>query len=203
MIAIIISGLLWGNEPLSTAQMNVSGALTTVEALGGVQERGIEQGLTGEHLRIACRDVEEDLVLCLRNEDMESRWWLSNAELAELGLSFEDAVLSMSPRAEAVELESRTVHEGSGRYWLATHSDGGAESILFRPELLSIVGARPAVAVPERGVLVVWNRGDAELDRIMAVGVRQMYENSDQPVSSKVLALVDSWWRVWLQAEEN
>ena len=203
MISVIISGLLLASEPPASVPIAVSGALTTVELVGRFREQGLAQGLTGEYVRIACRDVDEDLVLCLRSEDLELRWWLSHGELEEVGLSFEEAVLSMSSRAEDVRLDPRTVHDGSGRYWLATHSGGAAETILFRPDLLAVVGGNPAVAVPERGMVVVWNRGDAELDRVMAVGVRQIFENSTQPVSSKVLALVDSQWRVWLQAVEN
>ena len=203
MILVVLSGILWASEPNAPAQSGISGALSTIGLVDRFREQGVVQGLAGEHLRIACQDVDEDLVLCLRNEDTELKWWVSYGELEQVGLSFEQAVVSIGLLAGEVQLEPRTVQQGSGRYWVAHHSGGAAEALLFRPELFAVVGQNPAVAVPERGVLVAWNRGDTELDRIMAVGIRQIYEVSEQPVSSKVLALVDSQWRVWLQAVEN
>jgi hypothetical protein len=203
MIFSVLSVLFLANESIPVPVPNLSGALTSIELFERYREQGVVQGLSGEELRVACREVDEDLVLCLRNEDSELRWWLSYGELAQLGLSFEAAVAAVEARAEQIQLEPRTVHEGTGRYWIATHSGGAPESVLFRPDLLSVVGGAPAVAVPERGVVIVWNRGDAELDRIMAVGVREVYEAASRPVSSKVLALVDSQWRVWLQAVED
>ncbi len=203
MVLVVLSGILFASEPNPPEHRGISGALSTIGLVDRFRDQGVVQGLSGEHLRIACQDVDEDLVLCLRNEDTELKWWVSYGELEQLGLSFEQAVTSIEVLAAEVQLEPRTVQEGSGRYWVANHSGGAAEALLFSPELFAVVGQSPAVAVPERGVLIAWNRGNRELDRIMAVGVRHLYEASDHPVSSKVMALVDSQWRVWLQAVEN
>jgi len=203
MSLFFVSALILASEPTGSLANNISGALTQVELVESFRSQAVAQGLSESYLQVACRDLDEDLVLCLRNEDSDSRWWLSVGEMTDMGLSFDSAAGSIAARAQEVLLNKRVVHEGTGEFWIASQGGVGAEALLFSPHLLSVVGDRPAIAVPERGVVIAWNRGDSDLDRIMAVGVRRMFEASANPVTSKILALVDSEWRVWLQAVEN
>ena len=73
--------------------------------------------------------------------------------------------------------------------------------MLLHPEWLGLVGEEVLVAVPARGALVVWTPGDSEVDKVVAVGARQMFEQLDHPVSPLVLRYDAEGWSVWGQAK--
>jgi hypothetical protein len=52
------------------------------------------------------------------------------------------------------------------------------------------------LAIPARDAVLAWSLGDAELDKIMAVGVRKLFEASAFPVSRKILAWDGHRWVV-------
>ena len=59
------------------------------------------------------------------------------------------------------------------------------------------------MAVPCAGVLLFWVPGDADFDKIMAVGVRQMNEACEHSVSNRVYRWKDNRWVVWGEAKAN
>ena len=87
-------------------------------------------------------------------------------------------------------------------YWLANEGDGRDHvPMLFPAALAAKVGKGVVVAVPARGVLVAWVPGDLVFDKVVAVGVRKMYDTLESPVSPLIYQWDGERWAVWGEAK--
>ena len=188
-------------EPVATLQF--SAALTTDDLAERFRQAAEGQGLTGDEAEMACRELPEELRICLRFEEEGVRSWASRGLLREEGLTVEGAFERAAGRLDASPLQQAQVTDGEGVYWLSVAPDGLAELPLIRQEWLAGVGAAPVVAVPARGVLLAWDSSLEELNRIMMVGTRAIFAESDQAVSPKVLTPVGGLWRIYGEAVEG
>ncbi|MEQ1502962.1 MAG: hypothetical protein ABMB14_12065, partial [Myxococcota bacterium] len=73
-------------------------------------------------------------------------------------------------------------------YLRLVDADGWAAAGALRPELVAarLGGGAIRVAVPAQSVLVAWRVGDPAIDTVMAVGVRELFEQQPGPVSPKI-----------------
>ena len=74
-------------------------------------------------------------------------------------------------------------------YLKLVDGDGWAAAGALRPDLLAEkVGGLPLrMAMPAEGVLLAWKGGEAEVDRVMAVGVKEMYDQLPGAVSPRIV----------------
>lgn len=146
-----------------------------------------------------CRPlVDEVLLLCFKIELEGKRRYVTEADLQSWGSSA--AELEQAARASLSDnpLKPQQV-PGTGSYLLA--QGDRAPAVLLHPEWLAEVGPEPVVALPARGVVVAWQPGDEELDKVVAVGARKMFEELPHPVSSVIVQhSPEEGWRRWGEA---
>ena len=81
--------------------------------------------------------------------------------------------------------------------WLRlTDPNGWAAAGVLRPDLLAekLGGVPIRVAVPASGMLVAWRSADPNVDRVMAIGVRELHEQQGGRVSDHVWSWDGKTW---------
>lgn len=176
----------------------------------GLAPEGVEEGFrawasgegrTGAATEIVCRPFAEEVRLCFTRVDGADRFYVTRADGKAV-----DA-LETEARGEAAaaiaKLESVQVEGFSQPYFVRAEGDGRDHAPLLHPEALRArVGGDFVAAVPARGVLVVWAPGDVVFDKVVAVGVRKMYETLPDPVSPLVYRWDGATWKTWGQARQ-
>lgn len=155
---------------------------------------------------LACDTVwGDEALLCWRLiTDTEQRW-VTTADLARwdvdrAGLRAEVVRRSVELVATAGEL--KPVEDMEASYWLSAAGDGWAALALLHPDALaSRLKARPLmVATPNIDVTLAWAGGNAEVDTVMAVGVREMFEQQRHPITAVVHRWSDGAWKAFGEA---
>lgn len=152
---------------------------------------------TGDRAELVCRAFAESVSLCFTRIEGSKRVYFTKADGGEV------AALEASGRGEPsnLGLEPVTVEGFTGRYWLRAEGDGRDHVPALHPDALrALVGGEVLAAFPARGVFVAWAPGDTEFDKVVAVGVRRMYETLENPVSPLVYRLSGGAWDTWGEA---
>jgi hypothetical protein len=115
----------------------------------------------------------------------------TGADLDRWGVDLATAKARLSEGAAAQVAKAVTVPIAGMEpaSWLRLQDPNGwAAAGVLRPELLAerLGGLPIRVAVPAAGVLVAWRTEDPEVDRVMAVGVRELHEQQGGPVTDHV-----------------
>ncbi len=178
----------------------VPGELLATAAPPGIQalwqENAQLEGTKGPAAVLACRPLVEDIPLCFRVEEGERRRWVTRADLALWGVSLQEVEQLASKVLGTSPLKKRQVKDGGWPWWSVDTKAGREATVLLHPEWLSEVGPNAVLAIPGRGTLFAWNLGDAALDKIMVVGIRKAMEQSEFPVTTKILGFDGQRWVV-------
>ncbi len=146
-----------------------------------------------------CTELSEGLNLCTACGSRPVRV----TEPAEWGLDMAAVSAAVSERAAAALTDERPVRQviadmPGAAYWVSQVGDGYDAAGLLHPDrLFEIAGTTPVIGVPAVGTFLMWIPGDAETDKVMAVGVRRIFESAEYPVSDKVYRWHNGAWRVW------
>lgn len=153
----------------------------------------------------ACRPFAERLSLCFNVQEGGRRRMATLEDLSLWKTDLErveaEIVARTAAQLSVERLSVQTVDGMDGRYWLSARKDGDDAAGLLHPEkLVEISGGAPVVAVPAKDTLLFWLPGDADFDKVVAVGVRRMYDKADHPVSPLIYRWENGRWKVWGQA---
>ena len=163
---------------------------------GQFAEAALERDETGDALTQACTYLGEGVPLCFRVEVNGTRKWFSVAESKSWGLSLED----LGQAVQIVKSQNPFVEKrvpGGGHWWQVEAQDGREALVFLHPAWLTVVGEQAVVSAPSKGVVLAWESGDPENDKIMAVGVRALYDQEESPVSPKIFRYTTKGWVVW------
>jgi hypothetical protein len=174
------------------------------EVVSLYQEAALQAGLEGAALLPACKKWSATFFMCFMLEENETQRMVHLGDLSAWETTLEEL------ESVAREAGSIVLSEGRARevrvegiapsYRVFNEGDGWDASILFFPEQLqALLGGEPVLAVPSRGLVIAWIPGDPELDQVVAVGVRRIYEQAEQPISPVVVHWTGSWTR-WGEA---
>lgn len=147
------------------------------------------QGLPPD--RLACAPLwPTAATLCFRVWEGGMRRWVTLSDTGRWGTStaaLTDAVSGLAA-PHLAQAELLDVGGTSARYLRLVDGDGWAAAGALLPEQVAqrLGGSPIHVALPAESVLVAWHAGDGELDRIMAIGVRELYEQTPNPVSAQI-----------------
>ena len=160
------------------------------------RESALEEGLPASERELACRVWVEDLPLCVRVEAAGRRRWVTQGDLARWGATLAEVEATAAEALVVSPFERKVVHGGSRHYYAVEAESGREAMVVLHPEWLQALGTDVVLAIPARDAVLAWPLGDAELDKIMAVGVRKLFEASSVPVSRKILAWDGHKWSV-------
>jgi len=201
MLALLLIGLALAQAP--------EGLLPLVEQ-PGIQISWSEQaragGAEGDAAALACRSFAEGLALCFTAPQDDARRMVTLQDLStwQVDLAAVEASAMVGVAAGLDPQRPQVVQvEGDARsYLLSAEGDGLDQAGLFEPSTLQarFVGQAFAVGVPARGVLIAFPLGDRELETIVAVGIRRLWETVEEPITPKVYTWNSEAWVVWGQA---
>lgn len=153
---------------------------------------------------LACEVLWPEALVCLRVWEDGKRRWASSADLARWGV---DLPAARQALAEAAARHVRSapfvpIDGMEARYLRIADGDGWAAAGLLRPDLLAerLGGLPLRVAIPADSVLVAWRDQGPEVDKVMAVGVRELFERQPGPVTPKVYQWDGTRWTPFGQA---
>jgi hypothetical protein len=175
------------------------------------------QGVHGADAELVCKLLAEAVQLCFSTEGptgertyltaarKQAGWKGAPEDLAPLERAARTharkAVADMQPRTpEGLPAGfSSVLGDGTPRYWMSARADGRAHAPLLDPAALTArFGPSWVVAVPTRDLLVLWVPGDAQLDKIMAVGVRRAFDGApESQVSPFGYRWTEEGWVTW------
>lgn len=142
--------------------------------------------------------------LCFRVWEGKRRRFVTQADLVAWGVGVGDLVDGVRRRSEehVGSLVSAEVIDMPASYWIARDDDGWAIASLLHPERMSAIvgGADPRVAVPRSGVLLAWRSGSDELDKVMAVAARELWDAGDDAVTPMIFTWSAKGFAPWGQA---
>ncbi len=148
---------------------------------------------------LACETVWAGTnLLCFRLWEGQKRRFVLASDLAAWQVPITDLHTSVGRHAaEHVARAELVPIEGTEASWLRLlDGDGWAAAGLFRPDLVAdrLGGLPVRVAVPVEGALVAWRAQGEEIDRIMAVGVREIFEKGPAEVSPRIWSWDGKMW---------
>lgn len=172
------------------------------------REDALARGATGTATAVACLPFAGPLLTCFTVVDggPPVRRYVTAADLGLWRASEECLRETVLRREAATVTEQRPrwvpVEGDARRYLLSAEGDGLDHVAAFFPERIQarLGGGAFALGVPSRDVLIAFPLGDADLERIVAVGVRRAWETLEHPVSPVVLAWKDGTWKEWGEA---
>ncbi len=142
---------------------------------------------------LACDPLWKDAaLLCFKVQIGNKRRWVTRADLAKWKWDLPELRrrVTEAARQHDTSLPNPAAVPGldGATYWIASGGDGWATAALLDPVALAerLGGGPFLVAVPLETVLIAWKPGNADLDRVIAVGVREMYDGQEGPVSAVI-----------------
>lgn len=156
--------------------------------------------LKGPAAQLVCMPFADPLQLCFTKLTGEIRSYYTAAdgktaaELLALGVGDEEAAIT--------PLEASYVDGFAQRYFLVTGQARAHTALLFPDALERKVGGKCVVGAPAEGVLVAWVPGDLDFDKVMAVGVKRMFDTLPNAVSPVLYTYDGRSWVQWGEATE-
>lgn len=191
--------MLWAL--LLAATRPVDPSLEPVGVEDAYRAWALAEGRPDGRAELVCRAFAEGARLCFVWRDPTRRVYVTRADGLDLATVEAQAA---ADAAAAVAGMSRVVPDGFTRaYHLRAEGDGRDHAPLLAPDALAArVGGPPVVGVPARGVLVAWLPGDPAFDKVVAVGVRRMFETLPDPVSPSLWRWEGGQWKLWGEVRE-
>ena len=159
-----------------------------------------KDGYAAQTSSIHCVDWTEDFVLCPLT--------VSNGKIEYSKFStISDEVLEYKMRSDSTEhvtaarFQKKSSEGKDGVYWATGLMDGfDAAGWLHPQKLAEIAGGPVLVAQPRRGMFCFWLKSNGDLHKNMAVGIKEVYISSKEPISSKIYYWTGDKWMVWGEA---
>ena len=135
-------------------------------------------------------------LLCFRVTEGERRRWVTTQDLKHWGVSLQELIATVSASLPPQCPGSMSSVEGMKEmYWRAEPGEHWACALLAPQRLAERLGTKTVlVAVPAQGVLLAWSPGSDEMNTVMAVGVREMFDALDGPVSPWIMRFTGTTW---------
>ncbi len=143
--------------------------------------------------------------LCLKVQEEKRRRWVTTADLDRWGAA--PRALFDHLRAEArkhpLEIERVGIEDMDSHYARLRDGDGWAAVAVLAPERLAeaLGGAPILLGVPVDGVAMAWKPGAEEVDRVMLIGVREVYAGMPGGITPAVYAWSDRGFTLFGRAE--
>lgn len=142
--------------------------------------------------QLACGPLAaEQLLLCYRVWEGTARRWVTAADLSAWKTDLDGLRAAVvGPAQQALSgIEQKPVEGMEGTFLQLRDGDGWAVALVLHSELVRarLGGGAVRIGVPAEGMALAWAPATPELDHVMAVGVREIYEAQPGGVTPVVL----------------
>jgi len=175
--------------------VHVQATLAPLDAPEQYKKWRLSQGQSSAEL--ACKvHWPDQALLCFRVTEGERRRWVTTADLKRWAVSLQEVIATVSASMPTDCPGSMSSVEGmKAMYWRAQPGENWACSLLAPQQLSALLGTKAVLfAVPAQGVLLAWAPGDDEMNTIMAVGVTEMFDALDSPVTPWIMRFTGTRW---------
>ncbi len=208
-LALLLASSAWAGPAAAVRGAAKAAPVVPGPIVAGVESDAVEaayaawaatRGAKGADAQLACRPFAPSAVLCFRWLDGEIARWLTRARAPDLAVV--EVAAAARGAAAAERLAPNTVEGFRARWWLASGAGDEHAALLTPAAITAKIGSADWVAgTPARGVLVVWVPGDPEFDKVVAVGVRRLYDAAgDEAVSPTIWRWTGLEWESWGRA---
>lgn len=187
MIALLSALLPAQADPVEPAKEDLSIALVDPALIVRYTEARAREGLPAEPL--ACESLWIGVAaLCASSGEGERRHILTRAAMSAAGADLVSLRAQVAAGASVSGAESVAISGMTSSYLRLTGAER-VSAVALRPDLLAerLGGLPIRVALPSDGLLVAWRVGPADLDRVMAIGVAELYAQLPSKLSSKIV----------------
>lgn len=146
-------------------------------------------------------------VLCFTWVEGGQRRWVAESDLARWKVE-RDAFLAeqrarATEAARTVPLVPRAVEGVTGQYFEVAAAERWQAAALAAPDVMRerLQAETLLVAAPTGGVVLVWVPGDPALDKVIAIGVREMYDRETDGVTPVVQQRLPGRWVAFAEAK--
>jgi hypothetical protein len=158
---------------------------------------------------LACRTFWTDQAkLCFRIVHGDRRQWVTESHLGPWGVDFDGlkkTVVENGALAIHRQLKPVPIPGMSEQYWLASNEAGWSAGVLLQPTAFAAVGSGTNLmaAVPAHGIVLLWQGGNPEVDKVVAIGVREIYATEAGAVTPLIYWWTGSDWTVFGEAKKR
>lgn len=140
---------------------------------------------------LACAPLlEAHAALCFRVWTKEKRRWVTQEDIVRWGTTVDGLVAHVTTASKGVlanEPHVERVVDMDAEYGVLRDGDGFAVApFLHGPQLAVRFGPDVRAVIPRTGVMLAWKAGSPELDQVMAVAAREMYDTASDSVTPMV-----------------
>lgn len=155
---------------------------------------------------LACDDLWlNQAELCFRLDDGNRRRFVTERDLRSWGVTLPQLREEMDRRAVEVlqrKPEKRQITGMSASYWMINDPSWAAAGLLQPATLAEQLGTSTLfVALPVDTVLLAWIPGDPEVDKVMAIAVRELHDGGDSNISAVVHKWANGRWSTFGEAK--
>ena len=158
---------------------------------------------------LACLEFWEDAaLLCFRRVEGPKRVWVTHADLRVWGTSLNGLAEELQRRAVkqvAGQVKDVPVNGMDTTYVMASNQDGWGASLVLAPGQMAErwPGREMLFSVPAHGIILAWPGGNPDLDKVMAVGSREIYDSKPGSVSPIVFRWTKKGWVPFVEAKPS
>ena len=157
---------------------------------------------------LACAEFAEGLLMCFRYADGERLQYVLQSDVQRWETTTEQLIketrLASIDQVHKDRFVFQDVENVTGGFWGSAQKDGWEAAGLLHPDRLEqMLGGKVLIAVPQSGTFLFWKDGNPQLNKAVAVGVKEVYNQASHPVSPFVYQWRQEKWVVWGQAVEK
>ena len=196
---------MWLWLALANVSAEPPGSLSGVAMAPGAAARYRDQrrrrGMSPDSL--VCDSIARGWVeVCYQRREPPGLTWIHPDAMGGLDRAKRAQWLEMEAQTKLAAVSLTPVGGMPHRYLALIDRSGVAASLLHPDRIADRVGGVPVrIAVPSRSVLVAYRAADSDLDRVVAVAVREIQQALPHPLSPDIFEWNGREWRRFGRAE--
>jgi hypothetical protein len=202
MNSLLLLALLRGASPAAASQpAAVDPGLEASDVSAQYASWARKNRVRGAAAELACLPFLSTAQLCFTHVVGDRRVYYTAADTQAPMTLLKEAA---GDEASAISLLAPAYVDGfSPRYFSVSGEPRAHAALLFPEALEQRLGGKCVVGIPARGVLLAWVPGDLDFDKVMAVGVKKLYDSLPNAVTSVLYTFDGTSWVVWGEALEE
>ena len=151
---------------------------------------------------LACETVwPKAMLLCFQLTANNETRWVTQSDLRAWDVGVSGLAAQVAERGKGETVSGTTLPVDGMPQTYEVYSGPWAAMAILEPERVAAkIGSPFLAAVPVNGTVLAWRPGSKEFNQIIAVGVREMFESQDGPVTSVIFQWTGERWAPFAEA---